>query len=96
MPFVTMLPEGPAMELESGAPLTDVEFSSDEAVITFGCRVGSCGSCVVEILAFDAPLDRGEEEERAFLRELGFSPDRHRLACQTRVHADLTIRVPER
>jgi ferredoxin len=95
MPLVTILPEGRAMMLESGAPLTDVEFLCDDAPIPFGCRVGSCGACVVEIVASDAPCGSGGEDERAFLSKLGFSPDRHRLACQAKVHADLTIRVPE-
>ncbi len=96
MPYVTLLPERQSFELVPGAPLTDLEFASDETIVEFGCRVGSCGACVVEIVECAASPERGNDDERSFLEELGFAPDRHRLACQTRVQADITIRVPER
>jgi ferredoxin len=93
MPVVTILPQKQAIEIPCGSALVDLDCTFESEPIAFGCRVGSCGMCVIEIVSSEAPLEAGDEDERAFLHDLGFHPDRHRLACRMRVHADMAVRA---
>jgi ferredoxin len=68
--------------------------------IPIECRSGSCGSCWVGILSDPRRLSEPGEREIKKVAECGyggFTPDATsitRLACQTRVHGNVTIVIP--
>jgi ferredoxin len=93
MPYITILPSGREVELPEESPLTDVEHETfGEKLIRFGCRLGVCGACAIEVVTgFDA-LGQPEPEEKLFLSKLGHDPDKVRLACQCRVFGNVSIK----
>jgi ferredoxin len=60
--------------------------------LTFGCRSGMCGICLIEVLDGVENLSRPEEKESQFLEWLGHEGDSKRLACQCQLRGDVTIR----
>ena len=62
------------------------------AGLTFGCRQGMCGICVIEVLDGAERMSRPDQRESDFLEFLGHEPGRNRLACQCRLRGDITIR----
>jgi ferredoxin len=68
--------------------------------IPIECRSGSCGSCWVGILSDPRRLSEPGEREIRKVAECGyggFTPDATsitRLACQTKVHGNVTIVIP--
>ncbi|ABO57885.1 2Fe-2S iron-sulfur cluster-binding protein [Burkholderia vietnamiensis] len=60
--------------------------------LTFGCRAGMCGICVIEVLAGMDNLSHPEDKESTFLEWLGHDHGDKRLACQCRLRGDVTIR----
>lgn len=94
MPLISIMPMQRKVELPLGSRLTDIEFECHgEELIPFGCRRGACGACAVEVMDGHSRLGQMSENERVFLNCLGFSPDTHRLACQSRLLGDATIRI---
>lgn len=63
--------------------------------ILFGCRIGICGTCLVEVISETDPLNGRTENEREFLDAL--LPDRKecRLACQVNINTDIKIKKIE-
>ncbi len=60
------------------------------ADLTFGCRTGSCGTCRVRITDGLGHCSEPNAEEREFLSALRVPADQ-RLACQVKVHGDVTV-----
>lgn len=89
---LTILPMGTEVLLPAGSPLTDVEYETPQRLIPFGCRSGSCGACVVEVLEGDGALGEPDDDELDFLDDLGRSGGNHRLACRCRLRGDATVR----
>jgi len=87
---------GREIDCEEGALLRDVLLEAGESphngrADLFNCRgLGTCGTCAVEIAG-----DAGDRTARETWR-LDFPPHDEeaglRLACQVRVHDDLTVR----
>ncbi|BAO91811.1 2Fe-2S iron-sulfur cluster-binding protein [Caballeronia cordobensis] len=61
------------------------------AGLTFGCRAGMCGICVIEVIDGAANLSLPDEDETRLLAFLGYRDASHRLACQCQLHGDVTI-----
>jgi ferredoxin len=88
-----------AIECEQGALLRDVLLDAGHSPHNGGSGLlncngfGTCGTCAVEI---DGPVSDQTSRER---RRLNFPPhtpeDGLRLACQTRVQGDITVRKHE-
>ncbi len=77
------------VEAPVGSHLVDVATASG-ADLTFGCRLGSCGTCRVFLRGGPGAASPPTPEERAYLSELG-APEGLRLACQVRVFGDLDV-----
>jgi ferredoxin len=92
---LTILPSGTEVLLPAGSPLTEVEYESTQRLIPFGCRSGSCGACVIEVLEGFGSLGEPDPDELDFLEDLGRTGGGHRLACQCRLRGDATVRVAE-
>ncbi|MFJ7152515.1 2Fe-2S iron-sulfur cluster-binding protein [Streptomyces sp. NPDC100445] len=92
---LTILPAGTEILLPAGSPLTEVEYETTQRLIPFGCRSGSCGACVVEVLEGFGSLGEPDDDELDFLEDLGRTGGDHRLACQCRLRGDATVRVAD-
>ncbi|MET9119096.1 2Fe-2S iron-sulfur cluster-binding protein [Streptomyces longwoodensis] len=92
---LTILPAGIDVLLPAGSPLTEVEYEVQQRPIPFGCRSGSCGACVIEVLDGLASLGEPDPDELDFLEDLGRTGGTHRLACQCRLRGDATVRVAD-
>ncbi|MGW2277633.1 2Fe-2S iron-sulfur cluster-binding protein [Streptomyces sp. NPDC001770] len=92
---LTILPKGTEILLPDGSPLTEVEYETAQRLIPFGCRSGSCGACVVEVLEGFSALGEPDDDELDFLEDLGRTGGAHRLACQCRLRGDATVRVAD-
>jgi ferredoxin len=92
MPYVFIKPADELVDLPKNSNLTAlIEFNS--SLISFGCRVGACGACVIEVLEGISNLTEANQSERDFLTILGYAESRYRLACQCRLQGDITIRA---
>ncbi|GGU37906.1 2Fe-2S iron-sulfur cluster-binding protein [Streptomyces lavendofoliae] len=92
---LTILPTGTEILLPAGSPLTEVEYETPQRLIPFGCRSGSCGACVIEVLEGSGSLGEPDHDELDFLEDLGRTGGHHRLACQCRLRGDATVRVAD-
>ncbi|CAM5549892.1 MULTISPECIES: 2Fe-2S iron-sulfur cluster-binding protein [Streptomyces] len=93
---LTILPAGTEVLLPAGSPLTEVEYEVPQLrPIPFGCRSGSCGACVIEVLEGLGSLGEPDPDELDFLEDLGRTGGTHRLACQCRLRGDATVRVAD-
>ncbi|MBC8123781.1 MAG: (2Fe-2S)-binding protein [Gemmatimonadaceae bacterium] len=71
--------------LEQGIPL----YKTLAKLLNCG-GVGQCGTCIVEVLSGGENLSERTEVEKSKLRR---KPDSYRLACQTLVYGEVTIRT---
>lgn len=68
---------------------TLLELSVDAKLpIPFGCTVGKCGVCRVEVI--EGELQAASSFEQAVLEGFRCEPG-VRLACQARLHGDVTV-----
>lgn len=95
MKKLTILPTGTEILLPAGSPLTEVEYEISQRLIPFGCRSGSCGACVIEVLEGLGSLGEPDDDELDFLEDLGRTGGSHRLACQCRLRGDATVRIAD-
>lgn len=70
-------------EFPDGAPLQNA-IDSSKADIMFGCREGSCATCMIEVLSGRENLSPATDEEKTTLLDDELAKG-IRLACQTRV-----------
>lgn len=87
MPTITFLSDGQVLELPKGASLQECD-----SILSFGCRSGACGACVIEVVDGMKNLSTIGQDEKDFLTFLGLSDDAHRLACQCVVLDSVTIK----
>ncbi|MCC3767319.1 2Fe-2S iron-sulfur cluster-binding protein [Streptomyces sp. UNOC14_S4] len=75
-----------SLEFDESVPLKDmVDY------VTFGCRSGKCGMCMVRVEEGAHNMSpRTEKEERLFAL-LEISDPAMRLACQSRAHGDVVL-----
>jgi ferredoxin len=80
--------------LKSGSLLSE-HLTIQNSPILFGCRIGICGTCSIEVSDTSPEMPPRTHEEQEFLETL--APDRpnYRLACQIRINSDLKIKKVE-
>ncbi len=81
MPKVSFLPDGVTLELPSG---TSLQAAADRAQVglPFGCRAGTCGTCVIRVVRGADSLESTGFVEADTLSSIGCTDPRGRLACQ--------------
>ena len=93
MPKLTVQPSGETFEMPEGQSY--LEFCQSHAVPQdFGCTVGSCGTCRVEILSGMENLNEKSEEEAETL-EMCTDLENTRLGCQLVISGDVTLRAAD-
>lgn len=82
------------VELPDEACLSE-HLTVQNSPILFGCRIGICGTCLVEVVSEADTLTERTENEKEFLEAL--LPDRKecRLACQVNINTDIKVRKIE-
>lgn len=91
---IVLEPGGLEASLLPGSCLTELEFELyGQDSVPFGCKVGACGACVVEVVAGLANLGLRGHDEQIFLETLGYVGEAFRLACQCRLNGEVTIRT---
>ena len=60
------------------------------ASVSFGCRAGMCGTCVVTVAEGAGHLSCATLDEMKTLEEIGAKPGQ-RLACQLKVYGDVLL-----
>lgn len=84
--------EKPAVELESGDCLSE-KLTIQNSPILFGCRIGICGTCAMEVLEESGePLHPRTDEEKNFLETMVPGEDKMRLACQVNINTNIKVR----
>jgi ferredoxin len=93
MPTVQFLQDDLTVTVAEGSNLGDVATDAN-ALIPFSCRDGTCGTCIIEIKRGRNHLTEPTEKEKVTLAIYGGEEGKHRLACQCRVHGDVTVDLP--
>lgn len=91
-PAIRFLPDDKKIQVKPGTTVLD---AAGRARVAIRTRCGGNASCLMckVIVEDETGLSAPEDNE---LRKLGELIDRrYRLACQTKVRADCTVRVPE-
>jgi 2Fe-2S ferredoxin len=95
MPRITIRPVNQVVEAEEGATIMEAAWESLLYWPTTCGGQGMCTSCACSVEEGAENLDEmGRSERRTLTRELGESTIRERrlrLACQARVHGDVTV-----
>lgn len=79
------------VELNDGDCLSE-KLTIHNSPILFGCRIGICGTCAVEIVKADSPLPPRSQDENDYLENMYPQNPNIRLACQIRINTNLKIR----
>ncbi len=93
MPKVTITTDNKTIDVPDNYALIDMCEDHDTSIL-FGCRDGACGACMVKIIAGSEHISPMEDNERDFLETMAAQPN-ERLACQCRIHGDVTLEVSE-
>jgi ferredoxin len=80
----------PPLKLEEGTALSTALNASNSPVL-FGCRIGICGTCVIEVSASDAQLAEAGPVEAESLELYAPGCKGARLACQLNATANICI-----
>lgn len=83
----------PAVELKQGDCLSE-KLTIHNSPILFGCRIGICGTCAVEVME-DGGLHPRTYDETEFLGTMAPGRDNVRLACQIHINANIKIKKTE-
>lgn len=81
----------PPVELKEGDCLSE-KLTIHNSPILFGCRIGICGTCAIEVLQSDSPLPPRTQDESDFLENMYPGNENIRLACQIHVNTNMKIR----
>jgi ferredoxin len=86
---ITFSPLNQSFEVPAGTELLKAYAIHNEIPLKFGCTVGSCGVCIIEVAAGQQNLTKPTKEEKAKLKSC---LDRGcRLACQCAILGDISI-----
>ncbi|MFD2176936.1 2Fe-2S iron-sulfur cluster-binding protein [Veronia pacifica] len=91
MSTVTFYASGQSFQLPDNSELMEIENTSQRE-LDFGCRAAGCGTCAIEIIAGLHNLNAKNDDEEDMLDRLDINGHNRRLACQCRVHGDITIK----
>ena len=93
MPKITLAANGQTYEVPEGTSF--LEFcQANNAPHDFGCTVGSCGTCRLELLEGAENVSPPSEDERETL-EMCTDLETARLGCQLLIQGDVKIRQLE-
>lgn len=93
MPTITFAKTGQTYEVEPGTSF--LEFcQSNDAPHSFGCTVGSCGTCVCVVEGAAGAVNERDDEEGETV-EMCTDVASARLGCQLVVNGDITIKPTE-
>ncbi|HEX9642037.1 MAG TPA: 2Fe-2S iron-sulfur cluster binding domain-containing protein [Candidatus Krumholzibacteria bacterium] len=81
MPRVVFVNDSIEISAQTGVALPQAALEAG-ASLPFGCRSGTCGTCVCNVVRGDAYLDDMGFVEKDTLEVLGFAAPARRLACQ--------------
>lgn len=91
MPRIRFENDDLEVEVEEGTALSLAAFQS-EAGLPFGCRAGTCGTCVITVTAGEENLDPPGFVEEDTLGVVGEAGPGRRLACQVILRdGDITV-----
>ncbi|MBL7546164.1 MAG: (2Fe-2S)-binding protein [Bdellovibrionaceae bacterium] len=82
------------VELPEQANLSEY-LTVQNSPILFGCRIGICGTCLVEIITEDGSLNERTENEREFLEAVYPEEKKCRLACQVNLNTNIKVKKIE-
>jgi len=83
------------IELNNGDNLSE-KLNIHNSPILFGCRIGICGTCSIEILEVQGtPLHGRTHDEKGFLEALVPGEENIRLACQIHINTNLKVKKIE-
>lgn len=84
----------PSVDLKEGDCLSE-KLTIHNSPILFGCRIGICGTCAIEIVKADSALPPRTYDETEFLGALAPGRDNVRLACQIHINTNMIIKKTE-
>lgn len=84
----------PTVELNEGDCLSE-KLTIHNSPILFGCRIGICGTCAIEVEHSDSPLHERTHDEKEFLGAMAPGRDNVRLACQIHINTNIKIKKTE-
>jgi ferredoxin len=86
--------ELPEVILQEGDCLSE-KLTIQNSPILFGCRIGICGTCAIEVMHTDSPLPERTHDEKEFLSAMAPGREEVRLACQIKINTHMKIRKIE-
>jgi 2Fe-2S ferredoxin len=93
MPKVTFLPSGIEVSANAGETLLDIALSHDVSIQHACGGFCACTTCHCEILTGSENLDSPDADELERLEVLDTRIAHSRLACQSKIKGDVTVRV---
>lgn len=93
MPKVKFLPSNLEVEAKVGESLLDIALANDVSIQHACGGFCACTTCHCEVIEGVNQLDPPEDEELERLEVLEERTEKSRLACQSRVRGDITVRV---
>ena len=91
MPFIRFLPDNKRIEVEDGETILAAALRAGIAHVHACGRIARCSTCRVEVQEGIDHCDPRTRAEQVLVERLGFHPAL-RLACQTAVRGDVTVR----
>jgi len=91
MPIIRFLPDNKVIEVEEGETVLAAALRAGIAHVHACGRIARCSTCRVEIQEGVEHCDPRTRAEQVLVERLGFHPSL-RLACQTGVRGDVTVR----
>lgn len=82
------------VDLNEGDCLSE-KLTIHNSPILFGCRIGICGTCAVEVVKEDGSLHPRTYDETEFLGTMAPGRDNVRLACQIHINTNIKIKKTE-
>lgn len=86
--------DNPPVELNEGDNLSE-KLTIQNSPILFGCRIGICGTCAVEVIESETPLPPRSYDEEQFLETMAPGRKNLRLACQIEINTNIKIKKAE-
>ena len=93
MPKVKFLPSGIEADAKEGETLLDLALAHDVSIQHACGGFCACTTCHCEILEGFENLEKPDEDELERLEVLEARTGHSRLACQSKIKGDLTVRV---
>ncbi len=93
MPKVKFMPSGIEVEAKSGETLLDIALAHDVSIQHACGGFCACTTCHCEILSGSEQLESPDADELERLEVLEERTAHSRLACQSKIKGDVTVRV---